>query len=57
MPLEIFGMTTNVTTPVLYALGSVTTAVSFLIIFVCLAAITLLQRRRSRLGSDAGKGI
>lgn len=57
LPLEIFGMTTNVTTPVLYALGTVTTAVSFLIIFVCLAAITALQRRRSRLGSDAGKGI
>lgn len=46
LPLEIFGMTTNVTTPVLYALGTVTTAVSFLIIFGCLAGITLVQRRR-----------
>ena len=27
LPLEIYGMTTNVTTPVLYALGTVTTAV------------------------------
>ena len=26
LPLEIYGMTTNVTTPVLYALGTVTTA-------------------------------
>ena len=28
LPLEIYGMTTNVTTPVLYALGTVTTGVS-----------------------------
>ena len=32
LPLEIYGMTTNVTTPVLYALGTLTTAFSFLII-------------------------
>jgi putative spermidine/putrescine transport system permease protein len=57
LPLEIFGMTTNVTTPVLYALGTLTTAVSFLIIFVCLAGITLVQRRRARAGSDANKGM
>src|SRR5256884_1971960 len=29
LPLEIYGMTTNVTTPVLYALGTVTTGLSF----------------------------
>ena len=57
LPLEIFGMTTNVTTPVLYALGTVTTAVSFLVIIASLAIITGLQRRRSRLGSDSGKGM
>jgi putative spermidine/putrescine transport system permease protein len=32
LPLEIFGMTTNVTTPVLYALGTLTTLFSFGII-------------------------
>ena len=32
LPLEIYGMTTNVTTPVLYALGTVTTVFSFLVI-------------------------
>jgi putative spermidine/putrescine transport system permease protein len=32
LPLEIYGMTTNVTTPVLYALGTVTTLFSFSII-------------------------
>jgi putative spermidine/putrescine transport system permease protein len=57
LPLEIFGMTTNVTTPVLYALGTVTTGVSLAIIAICLGAITLVQRRRSRYGSDAGSGM
>ncbi len=57
LPLEIFGMTTNVTTPVLYALGTLTTAFSMLVIltFLCLAII--MRRRRQRLGSDAGKGM
>lgn len=57
LPLEIFGMTTTVTTPTLFALGTVTTAVSFLIIGVCLLAITIMQRRRTRHGSDADKGM
>jgi putative spermidine/putrescine transport system permease protein len=57
LPLEIFGMTTNVTTPVLYALGTLTTVFSFVIVgfFVTLAVV--LRRRRARLGSDAGKGM
>ena len=45
LPLEIFGMTTNVTTPVLYALGASTTAVSILVIAAALTAILLLRRR------------
>ena len=48
LPLEIYGMTTNVTTPVLYALGTLTTAFSFLIILICLATITVLRFRRAR---------
>lgn len=48
LPLEIYAMTTNVTTPVLYALGTVTTAFSFAIILGALAAITLISRRRAR---------
>jgi putative spermidine/putrescine transport system permease protein len=55
LPLEIYGMTTNVTTPVLYALGTVTTGVSFLVIGVALASVIILRRRRERHGSDAGK--
>ncbi|MBP1852993.1 ABC transporter permease [Rhizobium halophytocola] len=46
LPLEIYGMTTNVTTPVLYALGTVTTLFSFLVIGGTLAAIILISRRR-----------
>ncbi len=57
LPLEIFGMTTTVTTPTLYALGTVTTAVSFLIILISFTAIALSQRRRRKQGSDAGKGM
>ncbi|MCO5161986.1 MAG: ABC transporter permease [Mesorhizobium sp.] len=47
LPLEIYGMTTNVTTPVLYALGTVTTLVSFLVIAATLGAIAWLGRRRA----------
>lgn len=57
LPLEIFGMTTNVTSPVLYALGTLTTVFSFIVIGICLGLATLLVRRRSRGGSDAGKGM
>jgi putative spermidine/putrescine transport system permease protein len=54
LPLEIFGMTTNVTSPALYALGTVTTVVSFSIIFLCLGSIALIQRRRARQLRGAG---
>jgi putative spermidine/putrescine transport system permease protein len=57
LPLEIYGMTTNVTSPVLYALGTLTTAFSFVMICAFLLITSFLQRRRSKLGSDAGKGM
>ncbi len=47
LPLEIFGMTTSVTTPVLYALGTLTTAFSFLVILVTLAIVRILAARRA----------
>lgn len=50
LPLEIYGMTTNVTTPVLYALGTVTSAFSFLVIIAALTAIIVLGRRRAHVG-------
>ena len=46
LPLEIFGMTTNVTTPVLYALGTVTTGLSFLVIGAALATVAVFRRVR-----------
>ena len=55
LPLEIYGMTTNVTTPVLYALGTLTTAFSLGVILVFLIAALVVQRRRAKRGSDAGK--
>ncbi|WP_296636599.1 ABC transporter permease, partial [Roseovarius sp.] len=57
LPLEIFGMTTNVTTPVIYALGTLTTVFSFSIIAVFLLGAWIMGKRRTRLGSDAGRGI
>ncbi len=47
LPLEIFGMTTNVTSPVLYALGTLTTVFSFLIIGTFMAIAVILRRRQS----------
>ena len=47
LPLEIWSMTLNVTSPSLYALGTVTTMISFLIIGVCLGTIARIQKRRA----------
>jgi putative spermidine/putrescine transport system permease protein len=47
LPLEIFGMTTNITTPVLYALGTLTTTLSFTVIGVTVATVLRLQKARS----------
>jgi putative spermidine/putrescine transport system permease protein len=57
LPLELQGLTTTVTNPDIYALGTVTTGVSFLVIGLCLGVILLLQRRQQKFGSDAGKGV
>jgi putative spermidine/putrescine transport system permease protein len=48
LPIEIYVMTTNVTSPALYALGTLTTAVSFVAIALALGSIALIQRRRTR---------
>jgi len=47
LPLEIYAMTTNVTTPVLYALGTVTTLFSFLVIAGTVGVIALIGRKRA----------
>ena len=46
LPLEIWSMTLNVTSPSLYALGTVTTIISFVIIGAALGTIVLIQKRR-----------
>jgi putative spermidine/putrescine transport system permease protein len=48
--LELQGLTTTVTTPEIYALGTLTTAVSALVIAFALSAVLWLQRRRARRG-------
>ncbi|AJQ92735.1 ABC transporter permease [Gynuella sunshinyii] len=44
LPLELFAMTTNVTTPVLYALGTLTTLVSLACILITIILVRLLRR-------------
>ncbi|NNJ68349.1 MAG: ABC transporter permease [Boseongicola sp.] len=56
LPLEIYGMTTNVTSPVLYALGTLTTVFSLIIIGAFLFVALIANKRRARQDSDAGKG-
>ncbi len=46
LPLEIYGMTTNVTSPALYALGTLTTVFSFGVIGIALLAIQFFSRRQ-----------
>jgi putative spermidine/putrescine transport system permease protein len=57
LPLEIWGMTTNVTSPVLYALGTLTTVFSLSLVILVIVSVTVMQRRRARNGSDAGRGM
>jgi len=53
LPLELQGQTTTVTTPVIYALGTLTTGVSLLVIAAALAAIGLLRRRQRQTPTEA----
>ncbi len=48
LPIEISNMTTNVTTPALYAIGTVTSVISFAVIAASFAGIALIQKRRAR---------
>jgi len=57
LPLEIYGMTTNVTSPVLYALGTLTTVFSLIIISIFLLVALRIAKIKARAGSDAGKGL
>ncbi len=57
LPLELQAMQTNVTTPVIYALGALVTGVSLAVIGASFGAMALIRARQKRHGSDAGKGM
>ena len=46
LPLELRGLTTTVTTPVIYALGTVTTFVSFTVIAISVGFYLFLKRKK-----------
>jgi len=48
LPLELQGLTTTVTTPVIYALGTVTTIVSFAVMGLTLTVVALVSARQRR---------
>jgi putative spermidine/putrescine transport system permease protein len=47
LPLELYALISSDSTPVLFAIGTVTTAVSFLLLGITLAVIFRMQRRRA----------
>ena len=51
LPLELRGLTTTVTTPIIYALGTLTTLFSFLVIGIFFLSAWLLSSARS--GSES----
>jgi putative spermidine/putrescine transport system permease protein len=48
LPLELQGLTSTVTNPAIYALGTVTTVVSFLVMGIAVGLAMLLGRRQKR---------
>ena len=54
LPLELQGLTTTVTTPAIYALGTLTTLLSLAVIALALAVSWLLGRRRAAAGRRHG---
>jgi putative spermidine/putrescine transport system permease protein len=48
LPLELRGLTTTVTTPIIYALGTITTLFSFVVIGTFFLIFWLLSRSRSK---------
>ncbi|MDB5802496.1 MAG: transporter permease [Rhodocyclales bacterium] len=45
LPLELQGLTTTVTTPVIYALGTLTTVISFIVVGITIGVMALSRRR------------
>ncbi|TAK83119.1 MAG: ABC transporter permease [Aquabacterium sp.] len=47
LPLELQGLTSTVTTPSIYALGTLTTVISLVVIAITLASVAWLRKRRA----------
>jgi len=47
LPLEIYALISSATSPTLFAIGTLTTGVSFLAIFIALLLVLRMQRRRA----------
>ena len=56
LPLELQALQTNATTPVIYALGTLTTALSLGVIVCCLLVMLTIQHRRTRSGDAPAPG-
>jgi putative spermidine/putrescine transport system permease protein len=52
LPLELQGLTTTVTDPAIYALGTITTGVSLLVIATALISVAALRARRAGRGGS-----
>lgn len=55
LPLEIWALMTNVTTPVLYAIGTITSAISFIVVGVSLAGFYFATRKQRRVLAAADR--
>lgn len=54
LPLEIYALISSATSPTLFAIGTLTTGASFIIIVVSLVVVMRMQRRRGRTIAEAG---
>ena len=54
LPLEIYALISSATSPMLFAIGTLTTSVSFLIIGVTLLVVLRMQRRRAADSTRSG---
>ena len=54
LPLELYALISSATSPTLFAIGTLTTAASFLIITTTLVQVFRMQRRRSLAGMKVG---
>ena len=52
LPLEIYALISSDTSPTLFAIGTLTTAVSFLLIGITLAIVLRMQRKRRQLAGE-----